>query len=171
MTLIQETQRKGVLAAAHREFEKGLNSHAFYKVHDRATGEDLVQDTFMKTWVYLVRGGKIDVMKAFLYHILNHLIIDQYRKHKTSSLDILLEKGFDPSTEDSDRALNIMDGKAAVLLIGSLPVIYQKVMRMRYVQDLSIKEISLLTGQTRNTVAVQAHRGLERLKQLHNKTP
>ena len=48
-----------------------------------------------------------------------------------------------------------------------LPIKYQKVMRMKYVQDLSIKEIALLTGQSKNTVTVQAHRGLEKLKLLY----
>jgi len=32
-------------------------------------------------------------MRAFLYHILNDLIVDEYRKHKASSLTLLMEKG------------------------------------------------------------------------------
>ncbi|MCR4327924.1 MAG: hypothetical protein NUV53_00190 [Patescibacteria group bacterium] len=43
-------------------------------------------------------------------------------------------------------------------------------MRMRHAQDLSLKEISLITGQSRNAVAVQAYRGLVKLKILHNRT-
>jgi len=66
----------------------------FFKLHDHALGEGLVQETFMKPVVYLVKKGKIDLMKAFLYHVLNNLIIDEYRKHKTSSLDTMQEKGF-----------------------------------------------------------------------------
>lgn len=168
MTPEQETQRQVVLTVAQHDYEKGLNMHAFFKVHDRALSEDLVQDTFMKTWSYLVRGGKVDVMKAFLYHILNNLIVDEYRKHKTISLDVLLEKGFEPGAGDSRRLFNILDGKAALLLIQRLPLAYQKVMRMRYVQDLSLKEMSLITGQSKNSVAVQIHRGLEKLKLLYN---
>lgn len=147
---------------------KGLYSHALFKLHNRVLGEDMVQDTFMKTWKYLVKGGKIDVMKSFLYHILDNLIVDEYRKRKTSSLDVLLEKGYEPSEDNSERLLNMLDGKAAILLIQRLPKKYQKVMRMRYVQDLSLGEISLVTGQTKNTIAVQLHRGLAKLKLLYN---
>ena len=168
MTPKQEGQRKAVLTSAHHDFEKGLNLHAFFKVHNRAIGEDLVQDTFMKTWAYLVKGGKIDMMKAFLYHILNNLIVDEYRKHKTTSLDILLEKGFEPSAGDSGRLFDVLDGKVAIILIQRLPKTYQKVMQMRYVQDLSLKEMSFITGQSKNTIAVQLHRGLEKLKLLYN---
>ena len=54
-----------------------------------------MQDTFIKTWNYLAREGKIDLMKPFLYHILNCLIIDEYRRHKNFSLDALMSDGFD----------------------------------------------------------------------------
>lgn len=168
MNTKQVTKLQTVLTQAHSDYEKGLNTYAFFKVHNHPTGEDLVQDTFMKTWIYLVRGGKIEIMKAFLYHVLNNLIVDEYRKHKTTSLDFLVEKGFQPSTDDSGRLSDILDGKTALLLIQRLPEKYQKVMRMRYVQDLSLTEMSLITGQTRNTMAVQAHRGLEKLKLLYS---
>ncbi|MDP1707265.1 MAG: RNA polymerase sigma factor, partial [bacterium] len=138
--------------------------------HDHAMGQDMVQDTFMKTWVYLVNKGKIDLMKAFLYRILNNLIVDQYRKRKTSSLDVLLEKGYEPGTDTSERLINALDGEQAILLIRRLPQKYQKVMRMRYIQDLSLKEMSLVTGQSKNTIAVQLHRGLAKLKLLYKHT-
>ncbi|MFZ3020002.1 MAG: RNA polymerase sigma factor [Minisyncoccia bacterium] len=167
MTPTQETQRQGQLTDAHTSFNTALNAHAFFKVHDHKVGEDLVQDTFMKTWAYLVKGGEIEVMKAFLYHILNNLIIDQYRKHKTASLDELLESGFEPSENHSETLMNNLDGKAAMLLIHRLPFSYQKIMRMKYIQDLSLTEMSLITGQTKNTIAVKVHRGLEKLKILY----
>jgi len=36
-----------------------------------------------------------------------------------------------------------------MILIALLPVTYQKVIRMRYVQDLSLQEIALITGQSK----------------------
>jgi len=129
--------------------------------------DDLVQDTFMRTWRYLAKEGKIDVMKSFLYHILNNLIVDEYRRRKNTSLDVLLQKGYEPSIDPRERLINVLDGKAALLLIARLPVKYQKVMRMRYVQNLNLKEMSLITGESKNTIAVQLHRGLEKLKILY----
>jgi RNA polymerase sigma factor (sigma-70 family) len=163
----QKTHVEAQLTLAHKDYEKGLNSYSFFRLPSRGVSEELVQDTFMKTWSYLVKGGKIEIMKAFLYHILNNLIVDEYRKRKTTSLDVLIEKGFEPKAEGAGRILNILDGKSALLLIQRLPVVYQKIMRMKYVQDLSIGEISLITGQTKNAVAVQTHRGLEKLKILY----
>ena len=167
MTNTQEIQQRAVLTLAHRDYAKGLNVHAFFKLNNHGTSEELVQDTFIKTWSYLMKGGKIDVMKAFLYHVLNNLIVDEYRKRKMTSLDILLEKGFEPTAGYSAGLFDVLDGKTALLLIQRLPVAYQKIMRMRYVQDLSLKEMALITGQSKNALAVQAHRGLKKLKLLY----
>ncbi len=156
---------------AHKDFQSGMQTYAFFKTHDSGVGQDLVQDTFVKTWKYLVKGGQIEVMKAFLYHVLNNLIVDQYRKRKTTSLDMLLEKGYDPSAGGNEKLFNFLDGKSAVQLIDKLPIAYQKVMRMRYLQDFSLKEMSKATGKSTNTVAVQAYRGLEKLKVLYHNQP
>lgn len=164
MTPKQKAQNEMILTVAHHDYKKRLDSYAFFKVQNEAVCDDLVQDTFMKTWSYLVKGGKIEMMKAFLYHTLNHLIVDEYRKNKMVSLDVLREKGFEPSSEDPKRLFDILDGKSAILLIQRLPEKYRKIMHMRYVQDLSLKEMSLITGQSKNALAVQVHRGIEKLK-------
>lgn len=169
MDLKQTILMRAVLTSAHHDYSKGLKSHAFFKTQNYEMSEDLTQDAFTKTWKYLVRGGKIDLMKAFLYHILNDLIIDEYRKRKPVSLDFLLEKGFQPSAGKPERLFNILDGKNAVLLIARLPEKYQKIIKMRYLQDLSLKEMSLLTGQTKNNLTVQVHRGLEKLKNIYDR--
>jgi len=167
MTTKKERGQDALMTQAHRSYAKGMVLYSFLKTHNQATSDDLVQDAFVKTWRYLVKGGDIVIMKAFLYHTLNHLIIDGYRKHKTTSLEVLMEKGYEPSIDNSKQMFDIFDGKAAVLLIQHLPLKYREIVEMRYVRDLSLKEISLITGQTRNAVAVQAHRGLTRLKELY----
>lgn len=169
MTPEQDIKKKqDNLTFAHGNHGKGLNSYASFKVGDKDLGQDLVQDTFLKTWKYLVKGGKVISMKAFLYHILNGLIIDTYRKNKPTSLNTLLEKGFDPSTDDTEeRVFERFDGKTLLSQIQHLPETYKKVIRMRYMQELSLTEMSRITGKTKNSISVQVHRGLEKLKMLY----
>lgn len=167
MTPKQEIKQQAILSVAHEDYGKKLNSYAFFRLSNRAISEDLVQDTFKKTWAYLLKGGKIDVMKSFLYHVLKDLIIDEYRKKKTSSLDALMEKGFEPGEDNSEKLMNLLDGKRAIFLIAQLPAKYQKIMRRRYVQELSLKEMALISGQSKETIAVQIHRGLKKLKAIY----
>jgi RNA polymerase sigma-70 factor, ECF subfamily len=170
MTPLRKTEANTMRTSmedAYDEFEGGLNRHSFYKVNNKELSEDLVQDTFKKAWTYLVRGGKIDAMRGFLYHTLNCLIIDEYRKPKNYSLDILIEAGFEPSVNTTDQLINMLDGKAAFLLVERLPDKYKKTLMLRYVEHLSLKEIAKATGQSENTVAVQVHRGLKLLRALY----
>ncbi len=172
MTFKQEIKLQEALAAAYREHEAWLYKRAFFKVNDHSLSQDLVQNTFLKAWSYMQRGGKIDFMKAFLSHVLNNLIIDQYRKHKTASLDLLLEKGFEPQdlnrARDDERMIDVLDGRAALSLISQIPKKYQKVIDMRYREDMSLEEMSQATGLSKNTIAVQSYRGLLKLRELCN---
>lgn len=158
------------MSAAHCDHSAHLTKRAFFKTSDADVCQDLVQTTFLKTLLYLRKGGKIETMRHFLNHVLNDLIVDEYRKRKTTSLDNLLEKGFEAGFDNQEQMINILDGKRVISLIPLLPEKYRTIMHMRYVQSLTHKEISLLTDQPPNTVAVQAHRGLEKIKVMYAET-
>ena len=85
--------KRQIFVHAYQDHHRALLRRSFFKISDQALADDLVQNTFLKTWEYLVRHGSIDSMKAFLFHVLNNLIVDEYRKKKPVSLDILTEKG------------------------------------------------------------------------------
>lgn len=155
------------MSHAYGDYEAGLLRRALYKTNNREMSQDLVQTTFLKTLVYLQKGGKIELMRSFLNHILGDLIVDEYRKNKISSLDKLQEKGFEPGSNEHQRDIDFLDGKEIILLIPQLPPKYEQVIRLRYLKGLSLKEIASITGQSENTVAVQAHRGLKKLKTLY----
>jgi RNA polymerase sigma factor (sigma-70 family) len=157
------------VAQAHEEFSDALVRRAHYKTSDMELSKDLVQTTFLKTLLYLKRGGKIDTMRSFLNHVLGDLIIDEYRyrKKKVISLDILMESGYEPSVNEIERVIDIFDGETLLELVPHLPDKYEKVIRLRYLQGLSLKEISIITNQTQNTVAVQVHRGMAKLRKLY----
>jgi RNA polymerase sigma-70 factor (ECF subfamily) len=151
---------------AYEDHVDVLFRHCLFKINDRELAKDLVQNTFMKTWVYLVEGGQIDSLKAFLFRTLNNLIVDEYRKRKTVSLDALADDGFDPGADESDALFDSMDGRRALALLPKLPDNYREVIFMRYVKELSLEEIAASTGESKNTLSVRIHRGLRKLKEL-----
>lgn len=169
MTTQQLKIQQDILAEAHTQYRIQLKRYSLSKVSNPQLAEDLVQDTFLRAWNFLLKGGKVDTMKSFLYQILHRLIIDEYRRgKKTSSLDDLVEKGFEPSREEGEfeHISDVIDIKAIVLLIRKLPDRYSKVLTMRYIENLSIEEMAAMIGSSKNTVAVQIHRGVVKLKQV-----
>jgi RNA polymerase sigma-70 factor (ECF subfamily) len=155
------------IETAHHDYERELLRRALYKTNDVDLSQDLVQNTFLKTFLYLRKGGKVDLVRAFLNHILNDLIVDQYRKHKVTSLDTLLEKGYEPSADDTSAMIDFLDGRSIVRTLTKLPPRYERVVTMRYLRGMSLKEIADNTKQSQNTIAVQIHRGLKKLKKLY----
>ncbi len=152
------------------EYSDALFRYCFFKVSDREIAKDLVQETFMKTWSYLAKGEKVDNIRAFFYRILSNLIIDEYRKKKTVSLDKLSLSGFDPVFVDSVDQENKMDGERAIGMLSEIPPMYRDVVFMRYVEDMTLAEIAKITKESENTVAVRVHRGLKKIKKIfdHN---
>ncbi len=162
----KQAQQQNLFTIAHTNYERELKKYSFFKVHNYELAEDLVQDTFMKTWNYLSKGGKIDTMKSFLYHVLNCLIIDEYRRRKATSLDAMIENGFESGEDDFEHIIDELDSKATALVIEKLPEKYREILSMRYVKDLTIEEMAKATHLSKNTIAVQIHRGLGKLKEL-----
>ncbi len=158
-----------LLSEAYETHAKSLRKHAIFKLNNIPLADDLVQETFFKAWKYLLRQGEIEMMHAFLYHVLDGLIIDQYRKakRKVVSLDVLLESGYEPCAIDYEREYNVFDGKEAFQLTKQLSSHYQEVLTMRYMKGLSLGEMAEITGQSKNTMAVQTHRGLGKLRELY----
>jgi len=46
------------LTAAHHEYEKGLITARFFQDNNRAMGQDMVQDTFVKNMGLSAKGGR-----------------------------------------------------------------------------------------------------------------
>jgi RNA polymerase sigma factor (sigma-70 family) len=125
-----------------------------------------VQTTFLKTWQYLQKTGKIELMRAFLYHVLNGLIIDEYRKNKPVSLELLSDDGNEVGVNITERLFDIIDAKGLGELIKKLPPKYQGAITMRYIKEMTLKEMSAATHESENTMSVQVHRGLIKLRAL-----
>lgn len=152
---------------AYEDFVDPLFRHGFFKVSDRDIAKDLVQETFTKAWVFIASGKDIQNIKALLYKILNNLIIDYYRKHKTTSLDELEESGFDVEDTAARISIDTLDGERVMLLIQKLAKEYREVIFMKYVNNLEIDEIAAILEEKENTIAVRVHRGLKKLKELY----
>ena len=142
--------------------------HCYFRVYNRDIAKDITQDTFTKTWQYLADGGEIENIKAFLYKTATNLIIDLSRKKQTISLETIRETGFEPSYDDSKDINNSIEVKRVLKIINKLDTAYKDAVIMRYVEDLSPKDIAKVLRESENNVSVRIHRGIKKLKELLN---
>jgi RNA polymerase sigma-70 factor, ECF subfamily len=148
-----------------------LVRHGFYRLGDREKALDAVQDTFTKTWEYLVKGGDVHEYRAFLYRTLNNLIVDEYRKKRAVSLDALLneetvtEGSFaDLKTGGLEELTETLDARLVLKELPHLPESYREVITMRYIDELGPKEIAEILGERENVISVRIHRALKWLR-------
>ncbi len=154
-----------------------LFRHAFFRISDREHAFDLVQDTYLKAWDYVTGGGTVRQYKSFLYKILHNLIIDEYRKKHSSSLDELLEnETIAPAVEarlaegSLQETEELFDERTLVETIRSripeLPEHYKVALTLRFIEDLSTREIAETLDVSENVVSVRIHRGLAKLRTI-----
>ena len=164
-----------LFAEAFERYNDELFRHCSLRLSDRERALDLTQEAFLRTWDYLSKGGVVREFRPFLYRTLKNLIIDEYRKKKTFSLEALSEgdEGQEinahmpvDETNTLEAAIDRFDGKRALSALTQLPDPYREVLVMRYVDGLSPGEIAEALGESENAVSVRVHRGLKKLQTL-----
>lgn len=152
-----------------------LFRYCFFRMSDHEQAKDIIQEAFMRLWDALVKDVEIDNIKnprALLFKITSNLVIDWYRKKKAVSLDNLLDSESGENDlqifDDSFEQIEIQsEGKIFIKHISSLDSTYQQVVYLRYVEDLSPKEIAEIVGLSVNVVSVRINRGIEILKKKY----
>jgi RNA polymerase sigma factor (sigma-70 family) len=135
-------------------------TYIYLIVRNRELAEDIFQDTFIKAIATIQQGRYVESGKflAWINRIAHNLIIDHFRREKnenTFSADAvdydivnnakLSEKSFEDTISNEQVLVDV------VHLIDFLPLSQQKVIRMRYFEDLSFKEIAEKTDVSINT--------------------
>jgi len=149
-----------------------LFRHASFRLSDRDKAQELVQETFLRSWNSARGGTDIQDMRAFLYRTLRHLIIDEYRRKKPSSLDALMEEEgatdalMEDERDEMAEAVDRLDGARALALLPELPPAYSEVLTLRFVDGLTPREIGARLDENENTASVRIHRALKALRKL-----
>jgi RNA polymerase sigma-70 factor (ECF subfamily) len=156
-------RKKADFIRAYDEYADALYRFCLLKARDKNLSMDITQETFLKAWEYIASGKEVGHLRGFLYQIARNLIIDNHRKKKAESLETLAEMGFDPPAE-KEVAPDYFLIQNALTQIDILEEKYKDVLLLRYVDDMSVKEIAKLLKEQENTISVRIHRALEKLR-------
>lgn len=155
-----------IYLAAYDKHAAKILRHLYIRTNDKPLAEDLVSETFTKIWDYLREGKEIRNFKSFLYRVSNNLLVDYYKvKNKLPvSLDAMPEIA--DTKESYIRKIELeTDFSFVKKYFHYLSFDYRKILIYRFVDNLSIKEISQLTGKSIANVYTSIHRGLRILRQ------
>jgi RNA polymerase sigma-70 factor, ECF subfamily len=160
----KRTQEQRFLEA-YDQFADGIFRFVYFKTSNREQALDITQDVFTKAWDKIVQGEEVREFKAFLYKIAHNAVIDYYRKRKNVSLDqMIIEQNYDVEYQGHVKAHASAESRLVLDHVSQLEPKYREVVTMRYVHDLSPREIAAIIGETENVVSVRLNRALKALR-------
>lgn len=132
--------------------------------------EDLVQETFIRLLRYC--GSSPQCFRPWIYQIARNLARDTFRsaavRRETDYLpdeDQESEWMADP-LETENLALQTSDRQQVNALLQNLPARQREVIVLRFYQELSLEEISTITGAPLGTVKSRLFHGLRRARMI-----
>lgn len=135
----------------------------FFKTGDRDIAKDLTQDVFVKVFNHLKKGERLEQEKAFIYMVAKNTIIDYWRKKKTVREGDLPE-GFMENIPSHYKTETLAEYNIFTSMLDKLTPNDREVIILRYVEDLSSKDMAHILGERENTVLVRISRAVSKLK-------
>lgn len=138
--------------------------------------EDLAQETFIRAYINIDTYETCRKFSTWLFRIATNLSIDYLRKKKPdTSLDAEISGtdgftlGQQVAAQDPLPEQQLVTLETQVFVqeaIMELPIKYRSAIILKYIQDLSLKEMSEILEIPVPTVKTRIHRGREQLKQV-----
>ena len=154
-------------------FQEGIFRMVYYRTNSTMDAEDITQDTFIQAFKNLSRLKTAEKFKSWLYSIAINKIRDFHRKKRFQNLfgsfsDKENDERTYPENEDNPDAMdNLIKQdfwKQVRLLLDKLPPMEREVFTLRFMDHLSIKEISLVLKKGESTVKTHLYRSLQKFR-------
>lgn len=131
---------------------------------DGERARDIVQDAFVR--LVRERPGVIENHTAeWLYAVCRNRAIDVHRKERRMKPMVLVEAETTPAIESPADTIEQRDSASAVMkLLTTLPENQQEVVRLKFQDGLSYKEIAGVTGLSVSNVGFLIHTAIRTLR-------
>ena len=140
----------------------------FFRINEKDLVDDLTNEVFLKTWQQIQAEKRIDNLQAYLYRVTRNLIIDHYRQRR-EQIDIEKVEHLVDDAQDLLDEMNLnTEIKDLLKKIDELRDDYKEILLLRYVEDLTIKEIADILDKSVGAVKVMTHRAIKKLKEIYD---
>ncbi|MBN6205361.1 RNA polymerase sigma factor [Ralstonia pickettii] len=148
----------------YNNYSLALFKYILKIIKDTQQAEDLMQDTFIKAYTYIIKGKEVTYPKTFLYRIAHNLTVDYIRKKKP----VQMIKDFFTSKEDPHPSVEALienqeSSKELLDALSALKMNYRQVIILRKVEEFSVRETAEILNWSENKVKSTLFRGLKAL--------
>lgn len=139
-------------------------------LRDDFKAQDATQDIMMKILLNLSKFGGKSKFSTWIYSITYNFCIDQIRKSKKDKSDLVenLNELADIEDEVSDKLLLEVKLDQLKVICDELPIADKSILMMKYMDNMSIKDISEIIDKTESAVKMKIKRAKEKFIRTHN---
>ncbi len=168
------TQAEPEIALLYRKYAPGILAYVRNHITSQEDAEDLVVEVFLaamesETFAPLSEKAK----QSWLWRVTRNKVIDTYRRSKTRQ-SVNLDHAADHLFEDElfspeNAALRQEDYMDLYTYLQNLPAHQQEILRLRFGQELSCREIATALSKQENVVRVTLSRSLNLLRKMYRR--
>jgi RNA polymerase sigma-70 factor (ECF subfamily) len=164
--MLASRKRRAWLESALDRYQAQLMRYAAKILGDDDKARDVVQETFVKLWTKPPQDDAGE-LAPWLFTVCRHLACDVLRKEQRMvplSPDAPLAA--DDPRAGAQQEIEAREGLASVMdALAVLPANQQEVIRLKFQNGLSYKDISRVTGLSVSHVGVLIHNGIKTMRQ------
>ena len=158
-------------------FQEDIFRMVYYRTRSAMDAEDLTQEIFTRAYKNIPRLKAVESFRSWLYQIAVNRIRDFNRKKRFRNLFSAFgdtretaKTPVDPShpPEVLDHLMAQDFWKQVELFLNKLPRMEREVFLLRFMDHLSIKEISQALGKSESTVKTHLYRSIGKFKGDHS---
>ncbi|MCK5510542.1 RNA polymerase sigma factor [Candidatus Parcubacteria bacterium] len=166
---------KDAFVKAYDSYIDDIYRFIYFKVGSKEDAEDITSQVFLKSWDYIQNNNLLEykTIKPFFYRVARNIIIDYYRSksdkenisinNEENRIDIIDEK------IDLNKEVDLKnDIKNLQEAMQELKNEYREVLLLRYINELSVKEIAVILEKNKGNVRVLIYRAIKALKNIVN---
>ncbi|WP_096155629.1 MULTISPECIES: sigma-70 family RNA polymerase sigma factor [Bacillus] len=168
ITTENECARDKVLEVLINEYSDRILHLTYTYVKNKATAEDLTQEIFIKCYERFHQFNEQSSLKTWVYRIASNHCKDYLRSwhhRKVTFNEKLLTYIPSKAKQIEEQIVAMSEENSLVQAIMCLPTKYREAIFLYYYEELSITEISNVTGVNRNTIKTRLQRARELVKE------
>lgn len=152
-----------------------LYNFAFHLTYNEDDANDLVQETFLKSYRFIDSYQQGTNAKAWLFKILKNGFINDYRRKSKRPMQVDFDPMVNYSDTDEDSSVQIVDlrqemfqglvGDEVTRALNDLPVDFRTVILLCDIEEFSYEEIAKIIDIPIGTVRSRLHRARNLLKE------
>jgi RNA polymerase sigma-70 factor (ECF subfamily) len=146
-------------------YQNGLFRYLLRFTGNTALAEDLFQQTWLKALTGIHRYDERKPFEPWLFSIARHLAIDHFRKASPESLDE--PESADVKSDEPSHLERLLDRERRSRLerkLHELPPIYREAITLRFEEEMTFEEMSLVLRAPISTVKSRVQRALSALR-------